>query len=281
MFNLKNDNLGDIQSQVNLTNKSGVEFNSEEHQILDAIVYHRRHTPVDYKFSHKVIFIMVQLDKINLLSKIKLFSLNKFNMFSLCWDDYGFEKIIDPKESILKILDKFNLSRLQVSKVVLFTMPKVLGYIFNPVSFWLCFDHEQQLYAVLAEVNNTFGERHGYLCYHNHKSSIVATDYIYRTKVFHVSPFCEITGHYQFKFNLAGERIEIAVDYYDGSKPIITTSIVGVIKQFNDLNLLKYFLLYPFMTLKVIILIHYHALRLWLKKVPICKNLNKDNKDIS
>lgn len=249
--------------------------------ILDATVYHKRHTPVVYKFAHKVIFLVLNLQQINNLPKTRFFSINKFNIFSLSWNRYGFRDFTDPKDYIINLLAEFKLPQRSIKKIYLITMPKVLGYVFNPVSFWLCFDEADSLYIVLAEVNNTFGERYGYLCYNQDHSPILSNSKICKTKLFHVSPFCKVMGSYEFRFNITSDNINIEIDYCINNSPIITTSINGINKNFNDFNFLKYFLIYPFMTFKVVWLIHYHAFRLWLKKVAYYKKPNPPNVNIS
>jgi DUF1365 family protein len=156
-----------------------------------------------------------------------------------------------------------------VANIHLLTIPGLLGYVFNPVSFWLCLDTQNRLIAVVAEVNNTFGGRHCYSCFKADFSPIAYDDTLEQRKVLHVSPFCKVEGHYRFKFCLQAEKIRISIDYFDNSGEIILLTTLNARKKtLNDKNLLFFLMAYPLMTMKVIGLIHYHALRLWLKKVP-------------
>jgi DUF1365 family protein len=249
--------------------------------ILEASVYHKRHFPIEYDFSHTVFYLNLNLADQDRIKKHKLFSINKFNFFCLYWSDYGFDKIKDPKKYILDTLSNFNLDNRKIKNITLITMPKILGYAFNPVSFWMCFDSENKLLAVLSEVNNTFGERHGYLCFNKNFKAIEAGDLLTYKKVFHVSPFCKVEGEYKFQFSVNEKNININIDYYKDSKPLISTSIKGKIIELSDKNLLKKLFTYSFSVIKVLILIYYHAFWLWIKKVPYIKKPNKPNKDIT
>jgi DUF1365 family protein len=160
-------------------------------------------------------------------------------------------------------------------------MPKILGYAFNPVSFWLYFNQKQELMAVVADVNNTFGENHRYICAHPSFAPIGKTDWIEKSKIFHVSPFCQVQGCYQFRFDIDVEKMNIDINYSQDDDLTISTAIRGKRKALTDSSLTKSFIMNPFMILKVMILIHYHALRLWIKKVPYFKKPNKPNIDIS
>lgn len=152
-------------------------------------------------------------------------------------------------------------------EVWLQTFPRVLGYTFKPVSFWYCHRADDSLAAIVAEVHNTFGERHSYLLdapRWGHKE--VAG------KVFHVSPFCEVKGQYQFRFmktHLNGqERLVARVDHFDEDGPLIETSMSGTLLPANAKNLKRALWTFPFFTFAVMARIHWHALQLWLKRVP-------------
>jgi len=147
------------------------------------------------------------------------------------------------------------------------TFPRVLGYTFKPVSFWYCHRKDQSLAAIVAEVHNTFGERHCYLL-HEPKWGVTAQ----ADKVFHVSPFCEVAGHYQFRFmrtHVNGEeRIVARVDHSDTDGPLIQTSQSGKLVPATQAEIRRTFWHYPFWTFAVVLRIHWHALLLWLKRVP-------------
>jgi len=143
----------------------------------------------------------------------------------------------------------------------------VFSYVFNPVSFWLCHDREQRLRAVLAEVNNTFGQRHSYLIpvEANGRRMIEQSC----AKRLYVSPFNDMEMSYQFKVLPPGETIAVGIDALDPRGLLITTALSGKRKAFSDGAILSTFLAHPLLTLKVIVAIHWEALRLWLKGVKL------------
>lgn len=246
--------------------------------VLKAIIYHKRHSPIEYDFLHKAVYFVIDLNK---KMDTKIFSINRFNIFSIRWKDYGFKLFDDPNDYIKSVLKNFDLEKNKPSKIFLITMPKVFGYGFNPVSFWICINRKGRPYIILAEVNNTFKERHGYLCFQKNLGSINDLQKIKRNKVFHVSPFCNVLGEYIFRFDIKSDNIKIHIDYYKDNKKLITTSIKGMIESISDLKLLKNLIISPFMMVKVMFLIHYHAFRLWMKGVLYIKKPKKSKPDIT
>ena len=249
--------------------------------ILEASVYHKRHHPKVYDFSHPCFFLVLNVtNELSLLNR-KLFSIDKWNLYSLFWKDYGVKEFANPDSYVKSILKEQQLDHVTIKNIVLVTMPRLLGYVFNPVSFWLCFDQNDDLVIVLSEVNNTFGERHIYVCFNESLSAITENEFIHREKVFHVSPFCEVKGYYKFQFMIAPQNIKININYYQDDSILISTTIKGDKVALKDRKLIKYFFFYPFITFKVIALIHYHALRLFMKKVPYFKKPKKPQNDIT
>jgi DUF1365 family protein len=152
-------------------------------------------------------------------------------------------------------------------EIWLHAYPRVLGYTFKPVSFWYCHRADGSLRAIVAEVNNTFGERHCYLLDQPHYGQELRAD-----KVFHVSPFCRVEGEYRFRFMRAGrqgtERTVACVDLVDAQGLLLQTSVSGELQPYTAEHARQVLLRQPLMTLALIAHIHWQALRLWLKRVP-------------
>ena len=235
-----------------------------DNALLVAQVVHARSRPKKNRFRYHVYYLCVALNDIPRLGKLALFSLKHFNLFGLRLREY--HDMQDPENWMHHVLKEWNITAAD-GEIILMTMPRVLNYAFNPVSFWFCLDRQGGLRAVLADVSNTFGERHAYLLAHEDEHAIGPDDLFTSEKVFHVSPFLEISGHYQFRFAYDAARIGVWIDHYDEQGQLLTTSVVGKRSVLTSLALLRCFFRYPLVTFKVIGLIHYQALRLFTKGV--------------
>ncbi|AXI48239.1 DUF1365 domain-containing protein [Sulfitobacter sp. SK012] len=151
-----------------------------------------------------------------------------------------------------------------VARIELLAQPRVLGHVFNPVSFWLCRDIAGALIVVIAEVSNTFGGRHSYLCYHSDGSEILPQDKLTATKIFHVSPFQPVEGGYTFRFDITPERIGIWIDYEQGDGGLIAT-LTGKRTPLSNRRILQSMIRRPLGARRVLALIHWQALKLWFK----------------
>ena len=157
-------------------------------------------------------------------------------------------------------------------EVWLHTVPRVFGFAFKPVSFWYAHGADGTLRAVLAEVNNTFGERHAYLL---HGPALRWGAEQRAAKVFHVSPFCAVQGSYRFRFlrtdagAAQGARTVVRIDHDDAEGPLLRTSVSGRLVALERRTLWRVLLAMPLLTVGIVARIHLHALRLWLKRVPV------------
>lgn len=255
-------------------------------QLCFGEVRHTRIRPVLNRFDYGVYFLRIPLRAISDSQfGTRLFSRNRLNLLSFYDKDHG-----DGRRPLTVWIDALLLQE-GISdadgEIWLQTFPRVLGYVFNPVSFWFCHRKDGALRAVLCEVNNTFGERHCYLLAPG--GAIAYGRELAARKIFHVSPFCATEGHYRFRFMRAEqvvgrktkERTVARVDYEDESGLLLQTSISGVSRSLSDAAVARAFFLYPLMTFGVVLKIHWQALCLWLKRVPIFRKPSPPERELS
>lgn len=226
-------------------------------QLYTAKVMHKRLFPKENAFSYGLYYLALPLPASPIPGWLTSFSQR----------DLGKRDGSDPGLWAKEILASYGMAEL-VSDIVAITMPRVLGYIFNPVSFYLCLDDARQLRAVICEVHNTFGEQHSYLCAHHDHTIITGNSWLEAEKLFHVSPFLARTGHYRFRFDMQGEKLSIWIDYYDHeNRKQLITSLSGSFSPLTKETLKQAFWRHPLVTLKAITLIHWQALKLVLKAI--------------
>ncbi len=230
--------------------------------LLEARITHARFSPKPYTLAHNLTYLHIPVAAIPRLKR-RFLNRNGWGLFALNDRDYG-----DRRTSFHAWLNTAFASvaaALPDGEITLVTLPRVLGFGFNPVSFWLCHDRSGGLAAVLAEVNNTFGERHCYLCRKLDGSPIGPDEEITAEKVFHVSPFFPTDGEYHFRFIEKPDRVSIRIDLYRTGVRVLTATIGGRLEALTSRALFQSFLRHPFPTLQVVMLIHYHAARLYLR----------------
>ena len=192
-----------------------------------------------------------------------LFSRNKGNLMSLQDSDHGGP----PKQGIGAAWVREVLAQYQITdahRIALLAQPRVLGHVFNPVSFWLCYNDKDQLTTVIAEVTNTFGDRHSYLCRHEDGRPITKAETMSAQKLMHVSPFQPVEGGYTFRFDIQPDSIGIWIDYSRGNGGVIAT-LTGHRKPISNGSIIRAALRRPFGSRRVLALIHWQALKLWFK----------------
>ncbi len=223
-------------------------------QIYTARVMHKRLFPKENTFAYGVYYMALPLPAEKIASVWGTFDPH----------DVGYRDGRDPLGWVRDLLQTHSLNA-SVHTIVLLTMPKVFGYVFNPVRFYLCFDAQKSLRDVVCEVHNTFGEQHSYVCFHADHRPLDGETWFCGHKVFHVSPFLERRGTYRFRFDWQEHRLGIWIDYYDehNNKQLIT-ALWGTFSPLTKKNWRLAFWRHPLVTLKAIILIHRQALRLAL-----------------
>ena len=233
-------------------------------RLLIGQVMHRRLRPVVNAFTYPVFFVQLPVADLT-AGNGPFFSVDRNNLLSFHHKDHGPRDGSPLLPWIQSLLRRQGLP--DDGEIVLQCFPRVLGFVFNPVSFWYCHDRSGHLIAILAEVNNTFGGTHSYLL-HRCGEPLVDGEEMRADKRFHVSPFNEIKGGYRFRFQLERSVQLCRIDYDDAEGELLLTSISGKPQPWSAAALLKAFLRMPFLTLGVIARIHWQALKLWLKGVP-------------
>lgn len=223
--------------------------------------YHGRRGAVKNAFRYSIDYVL--LDAEASLKTPALFARDSGNLMALHDSDHGGPPKAGHGASWVRdVLGSHDLPA--PARIELLAQPRVFGHVFNPVSFWLCRDEDDKLRTVIAEVTNTFGDRHSYLCRHEDGREIVKADTISAQKIFHVSPFQPIEGGYVFRFDIQPDRIGIWIDYSRGNGGLIAT-LTGARKPLTNLSIIKASLRRPFGSRRVLALIHWQALKLWWK----------------
>jgi len=232
-------------------------------------VRHTRHRPARHAFAYPTAFLMLPMRQIQAGQCVTALPINRRAWFSFHDTDHGDARPAHQGGALAWLDELLQQEGIHdaLGEVWLQAFPRVLGHAFKPVSFWYAHRANGTLAAIVAEVNNTFGERHCYLLPAPLYGRTLLAD-----KVFHVSPFCDVQGEYRFRFMRAmqngQERVVARVDHGDADGPLIDTSWSGVLEPASPSALRRLMWRYPVLTLGVVARIHGHALVLWMKKVP-------------
>jgi DUF1365 family protein len=253
--------------------KSASLMDTNQSLLLNGVVMHQRHRPIRHRFIYPLFALRLNLSQLKKHGSPLhpfLFGVNCLRPVSVFYKDHG-PRTGDDLETWA-----FNLLRQAGCKnhdeidgdIILQTFPRIFGFVFNPISLWYCHNKEGVLMAVIAEVSNTFGERHNYVLQAHDGKAIHSTTTVSCSKQMHVSPFCELKGHYEFHFSEHAHRSLVRIDYLFEDKELINTAMATNKLIFNNLNLIRMLIKFPFLSIGVVSRIHIQALRLWLKRVP-------------
>jgi len=223
---------------------------------------HARRGGPDNAFRYGIDYVLIDAERDE--PTPALFSRNRFNLLAVHDRDHGGAR--DAGEGAAwarRVLADHGLAPDADVRILLLTQPRFLGYWFNPVSFWLAMEGDD-LRAVIAEVNNPFGDRHSYLCANPGFAPITARDTITAEKVFHVSPFQRISGEYRFRFDIRTGRIAISITLLDGEKGLVAT-LSGPLVPLGTGGILRASLRRPAGALRTIALIYWQAVKLKAK----------------
>jgi uncharacterized protein len=234
--------------------------------IVAGEVMHRRTRPAAHAFTYPAFCLRLPLSQLPTLSALGV-AWNRRGLLSFHDRDHGPRDGTPLAAWMREILARENI--VADGEIVLHAFPRMLGYVFNPVSFWVCHRADGAVAAVLAEVNNTFGETHHYLLAHPNGEPLTSGETLTARKVFHVSPFCEVKGHYTFRFHFGAERWLARIDYFDkqGDSVLLETHVSGRVQALTPRTARGLLWRYRWFTLAVVARIHWHALQLWLKRV--------------
>jgi DUF1365 family protein len=241
-------------------------------------VVHRRATPRVHALRYRCFWLLVDLDELPSLSaRLRLFSHNRANLFGLHDRDHG-----DGSETPLRQQVERDLAAAGIDidggPIRLLCMPRTLGYAFNPLSVYFCHRGDGTLAAILYEVHNTFGERHRYLIPVEAGAAVVRQSC---DKRFFVSPFMDMDLRYEFRVVPPGERVVVAIRGRTATSTVITASLAADRRELTDATLLRALLAYPALTFKVIAAIHWEALRLVLKGLPLRRKPSPPERPLS
>jgi len=244
-------------------------------------VWHRRLRPVEHAFSYRSFFLLLPLRSLR-QQPCPALNRNRWGWLSFQDRDHG-RGGDDALAWFEQLLRSEGITDAD-GEVWLQTFPRVLGYVFKPVSFWYAHRADGSLAAVLAEVNNTFGETQHYLLSAPGQGVIDEHTRLVCNKLMHVSPFCEVSGFYRFRFrdqarheDAGGNTAFVGIDYYDhghpsevaqGLQPLMRTSVGGHLHPLTAATAFGALCAQPFLTLGVVARIHWQALLLWRKRVP-------------
>ena len=245
--------------------------------IYNGTVIHKRFKPKLHFFKYKVFSLLIDLSELKILDKnISFFSYNKFNLISFFDKDHGDRDGTSLVEWVKKNLNENKINNQNI-KVKLLCYPRILGYVFNPLSVFYVYNNKDELISILYEVKNTFGEQHTYIFK-------VENDNLLQhncEKRFHVSPFIEMNCNYFFRILKPSQKISVIINQYQLNEKILYASQYGTRADLTSLQLIKSYLKHPLMTFKIISAIHFEAFKLWTKGIKFIKKKLKIKNNIT
>ncbi|MBM3877485.1 MAG: DUF1365 domain-containing protein [Verrucomicrobia bacterium] len=263
--------------------------------LFECSVMHHRLAPKEHQFRYKIFLFALDLDELDAVAaRLRFFSRNRANLYSFRDEDHLSAAVLKTtnahrheenpdqgvpsvrscprgsnpvKENVVSWLAQQGVTLPPDARIQLLTLPRVMGYVFNPVSFYFCADAAGAPLCAVAEVGNTFREMKPFLL----RREDLQPDGVFRRAVpkhFYVSPFFALDLVFDFKLRVPGESLEIHIDDREDGRRVLLTTLAGRRVPLTDAQLAWQTLKCPLVTLKVISMIHWNALRLWLKNVP-------------
>jgi DUF1365 family protein len=269
--------------------------------LYECHIMHARLSPRRHQFAYRIFLFALDLDELDLLHRqLSPFSLERANLYSFRDADFlpcheplhqggspgvagasglsggsppapgtGVDRAPAPqlKQRVMDHAARHGVD-LTGGRVVLVTLPRVLGYLFNPVSFYFCYNRDGQPVAAIAEVTNTFREMKPYFLGPGTQSAVRGGFRLRLPKHFYVSPYSDVDVAFDFTLRRPGQDLSIRIDDFIGSERTLTTMLTGRRQPLTSWRLLRFTAKYPLITFRIIALIHWHAFLLWLKRVP-------------
>jgi DUF1365 family protein len=242
--------------------------------LLEGKVRHRRSRPFTYGLEHDVWYAALDVDELDSVDgRLRLFGRNRRSVAEFRDADH----LPEPAHDVAARLRALLRSEGEAPdgwRITLVTNLRVLGYVFNPASFFLCRDEAGTLRVVVVEVHNTFGDRHLYTLRPQSEAPETAAGPFVTTmaKDFFVSPFISVDGHYAVHVRDTADGLRLAIDLRQAGRSLLSTSLVLHRRALTDRMLLRLLLRHPLVTQKTIGLIHWHGLRLWLRGAPFFRH---------
>ncbi|MFZ0493049.1 MAG: DUF1365 domain-containing protein [Acidimicrobiia bacterium] len=234
-------------------------MNAQHSYLYRGTIAHTRLKPFRHGFRYRVYYTLLDIDELATLD-LRLFSVGGFSLYSFHPSGHGVRTPGEIRPWVEGILADAGI-HLDGGSIKLLAFPRVLGYVFNPLSVWYCYDIDSELRAVLYEVRNTFGDRHVYAVPIRDNNDLRHSF----AKRLHVSPFNDMDQTYQFSITDPAAYLSIGIEQRDAEGTMFRAGLRLERLPLTDLNLLRVFVTHPLVTGKVILGIHWQALRLWLK----------------
>jgi len=242
----------------------------------DAVLYavtvmHRRHVAPLYRFLYRIFYLLLDIDRLDAIAKrLRFFSHNRFNLLSFYDADHGDGS--KPLRAWAESLCSAHGIELAGGRIRLLAQPRMFGLTFNPISIWYCEHADGHLRAVIAEVRNTFGEKHSYVLGPQSLASPASAGSVLpyeaelvKDKCFHVSPLFDLVGRYHFRFGEPGARLRVLIHEQRENAPLMDATMAGPAERFDDRQILWQVAKMPVQAVKVLLGIHWQALKIWLR----------------
>jgi uncharacterized protein len=235
--------------------------------LFRGVVIHHRMKPRSHRFRYRVFNLLIDLDRLGEADRQSwLFSIGRFNLMAFQPADHGPEDGSDLAAHARRLLRDAGLET-DISRIDLLCYPRMLGFVFNPISVYFAYDAAEAVAGVIYEVRNTFGEMHTYVAPVKPGEWSEAGLRQQRDKLFYVSPFMDMPMRYHFRLRPPGDEVAIRILETDREGPILAALFHGKHQTLTDQSVFSACLRFPFMTLKVVLGIHYEAARLWFKGI--------------